>query len=201
VPSGTARSLVLRCTLDVSCGSSRDLRTCQRPRQLSPEAAVATASTQRQWKTPRRRRAALIALGVRGDLRNMAGSGPRHWRMHGAERVAELYRQLGIYSYHTTRLTNKIPGGNQFLRRFAMNCTILGCGSLGSLRSSAADQPAATCRRRRRPWTWGEPARRPLVGIPNPRAWISSQRRHSMSASLSDPQPKIVQFIAKRRKN
>src|SRR5260370_1781463 len=30
----------------------------------------------RQWKTPRRRRAALIALGVSGQLRNIAGSGP-----------------------------------------------------------------------------------------------------------------------------
>src|SRR5262250_1972471 len=38
------------------------------------------AALWRQWKTPRRRRAALIALGVRGELRNMAGSrhGPWH---------------------------------------------------------------------------------------------------------------------------
>jgi hypothetical protein len=32
------------------------------------------AALWRQWKTPRRRRAALIALGVRGELRNMAGA-------------------------------------------------------------------------------------------------------------------------------
>jgi hypothetical protein len=29
------------------------------------------------------------------------------------------------------KLTNKIPSGNQFLRRFAMNFTIVGCDSLG----------------------------------------------------------------------
>jgi RNA-directed DNA polymerase len=33
------------------------------------------AALWRQWKTPRRRRAALIALGVWGELRHMAGSG------------------------------------------------------------------------------------------------------------------------------
>src|SRR5271167_4656856 len=33
------------------------------------------AALWRQWKTPRRRRAALVALGVSGELRNMAGSG------------------------------------------------------------------------------------------------------------------------------
>src|SRR5450755_2348479 len=33
------------------------------------------AALWRQWKTPRRRRAALIALGVWGELRKMAGSG------------------------------------------------------------------------------------------------------------------------------
>ena len=33
------------------------------------------AALWRQWKTPRRRRAALIAIGVAGELRNTAGSG------------------------------------------------------------------------------------------------------------------------------
>ena len=33
----------------------------------------------RQWKTPRRRRAALVALGVLGELRNAAGSGRGPW--------------------------------------------------------------------------------------------------------------------------
>jgi Group II intron, maturase-specific domain len=33
------------------------------------------AALWRQWKTPRRRRAALVALRVSGELRNMAGSG------------------------------------------------------------------------------------------------------------------------------
>jgi RNA-directed DNA polymerase len=35
----------------------------------------------RQWKTPRRRRAALIALGVSGQLRNTAGSGHGPWHI------------------------------------------------------------------------------------------------------------------------
>jgi RNA-directed DNA polymerase len=36
------------------------------------------AALWRQWKTPRRRRAALVALGVVGELRNVAGSGHVH---------------------------------------------------------------------------------------------------------------------------
>src|SRR5215470_9970719 len=39
------------------------------------------AALWRQWKTTRRRRAALIALGVRGELRNMAGSGHGPWHL------------------------------------------------------------------------------------------------------------------------
>ena len=39
------------------------------------------AALWRQWKTPRRRRAALIALGVSGELRNMAGSGHGPWHL------------------------------------------------------------------------------------------------------------------------
>jgi RNA-directed DNA polymerase len=35
----------------------------------------------RQWKTPRRRRAALVALGVLGELRNAAGSGRGPWHL------------------------------------------------------------------------------------------------------------------------
>src|SRR5499433_3217720 len=39
------------------------------------------AALWRQWKTPRRRRAALIALGVLGELRNTAGSGRGPWHI------------------------------------------------------------------------------------------------------------------------
>ena len=39
------------------------------------------AALWRQWKTPRRRRAALIALGVSGQLRNTAGSGRGPWHL------------------------------------------------------------------------------------------------------------------------
>ena len=37
------------------------------------------AALWRQWKTPRRRRGALIALQVSGELRNTAGSGRGPW--------------------------------------------------------------------------------------------------------------------------
>src|ERR1700681_4177453 len=39
------------------------------------------AALWRQWKTPRRRRTALIALGVSGELRNTAGSGRGPWHI------------------------------------------------------------------------------------------------------------------------
>src|SRR6266496_2560765 len=39
------------------------------------------AAMWRQWKTPGRRRAALIALGVSGELRNTAGSGRGPWHI------------------------------------------------------------------------------------------------------------------------
>ena len=39
------------------------------------------AALWRQWKTPRSRRAALIALGVAGELRNTAGSGRGPWHL------------------------------------------------------------------------------------------------------------------------
>jgi RNA-directed DNA polymerase len=57
----------------------------------------------RQWKTPRRRRAALIALGVSGQLRNMAGSGrgPRHLARSKALSVGlsnAYFKSLGLQS-------------------------------------------------------------------------------------------------------
>jgi RNA-directed DNA polymerase len=39
------------------------------------------AALWRQWKTPRRRRAALIALRVSGELLNTAGSGRGPWHL------------------------------------------------------------------------------------------------------------------------
>jgi Group II intron, maturase-specific domain len=39
------------------------------------------AALWRQWKTPRRRRAALIALGISGELRNTASSGRGPWHL------------------------------------------------------------------------------------------------------------------------
>jgi hypothetical protein len=39
------------------------------------------AALWRQWKTPRRRRVVLMALGGQGELRNMAGSGRGPWHL------------------------------------------------------------------------------------------------------------------------
>jgi hypothetical protein len=60
----------------------RNARGAGRPHSLGPVAEVRLrAALWRQWKTPRRRRAALVALGVSGELRNMAGSGRGPWHL------------------------------------------------------------------------------------------------------------------------
>jgi RNA-directed DNA polymerase len=58
------------------CQAPEELIALTRWVRLRPRAAL-----WRQWKTPRRRRAALIALGVWGELRNMAGSGHGPWHL------------------------------------------------------------------------------------------------------------------------
>jgi RNA-directed DNA polymerase len=57
----------------------------------------------RQWKTPRRRRAALIALGVSGQLRNMAGSGRGPWHLARSKALSvglsnAYFKSLGLPS-------------------------------------------------------------------------------------------------------
>jgi len=57
----------------------------------------------RQWKTPRRRRAALIALGVSGQLRNMAGSGLGPWHLARSKALSvglsnAYFKSLGLPS-------------------------------------------------------------------------------------------------------
>ena len=57
----------------------------------------------RQWKTPRRRRAALIALGVSGQLRNMAGSGRGPWHLSRSKALSvglsnAYFKSLGLPS-------------------------------------------------------------------------------------------------------
>src|SRR6202158_3056405 len=61
------------------------------------------AALWRQWKTPRRRRAALIALGVRGELRNMAGSGRGPWHIARSKALSvglsnAHFKSLGLLS-------------------------------------------------------------------------------------------------------
>src|SRR5271155_546795 len=61
------------------------------------------AALWRQWKTPRRRRAALIALGVRGELRNMAGSGHGPWHLARSKALSvglsnAYFKSLGLPS-------------------------------------------------------------------------------------------------------
>jgi RNA-directed DNA polymerase len=61
------------------------------------------AALWRQWKTPRRRRAALVALGVSGELRNMAGSGRGPWHLARSKALSvglsnAYFRSLGLPS-------------------------------------------------------------------------------------------------------
>src|SRR5712675_630072 len=59
------------------------------------------AALWRQWKTPRRRRAALIALGVAGELRNTAGSGRGPWHLARSKALSiglsnAYFKSLGL---------------------------------------------------------------------------------------------------------
>jgi RNA-directed DNA polymerase len=59
------------------------------------------AALWRQWKTPRRRRAALIALGVAGELRNKAGSGRGTWHLARSKALSiglsnAYFKSLGL---------------------------------------------------------------------------------------------------------
>jgi RNA-directed DNA polymerase len=61
------------------------------------------AALWRQWKTPRRRRAALIALRVSGELSNMAGSGRGPWHLARSKALSlglsnAYFRALGLPS-------------------------------------------------------------------------------------------------------
>src|ERR1700683_5177535 len=66
------------------------------------------AALWRQWKTPRRRRAALIALGVRGELRNTAGSGHGPWHLARSKALSvglsnAHFKSLGLPSLFEAR--------------------------------------------------------------------------------------------------
>jgi RNA-directed DNA polymerase len=62
-------------------GSNNGLRPAQTAVRSCAADLRLRAALWRQWKTPRRRRAALIALRVSGELRNMAGSGRGPWHL------------------------------------------------------------------------------------------------------------------------
>jgi hypothetical protein len=66
------------------------------------------AALWRQWKTPRRRRAALIALGVSGELRSMAGSGRGPWHLARSKVLSvglpnAHFKSLGFLSFIDAR--------------------------------------------------------------------------------------------------
>jgi RNA-directed DNA polymerase len=66
------------------------------------------AALWRQWKTPRRRRAALIALGVSGKLRNTAGSGRGPWNIARSKALSvglsnAYFKLLGLPTLVETR--------------------------------------------------------------------------------------------------
>src|ERR1700674_2278516 len=66
------------------------------------------AALWRQWKPPRRRRTALIALGVRGELRNMAGSDRGPWHLARSKALSvglsnAHFKSLGLPSLTEAR--------------------------------------------------------------------------------------------------
>ena len=66
------------------------------------------AALWRQWKTPRRRRAALIALGVLGELRNTADSGRGPWNLARSKALSvglsnAYFKALGLPSLIDSR--------------------------------------------------------------------------------------------------
>src|SRR5246500_2976645 len=66
------------------------------------------AALWRQWKTPRRRRAALIALRVSGELRNTAGSGRGPWYIARSKAFSvglsnAYFKSLGVPTLVETR--------------------------------------------------------------------------------------------------
>src|SRR3982075_4384203 len=69
------------------------------------------AALWRQWKTPRRRRAALIELRVSGELRNTAGSGRGPWHIARSKALSvglsnAHFKSLGLPSLVETRSRN-----------------------------------------------------------------------------------------------
>ena len=70
-----------------------------RSHSLGP--AVIAAAFWRQWKTPRRRRAALIARGISGQLCNMAASGRGPWHLARSKALSvglsnAYFKSLGL---------------------------------------------------------------------------------------------------------
>jgi hypothetical protein len=85
VPSGTARSIVLRCTLDVRSGSIAAAKPCQRWRQLSPKAAMAALFPRSRRRLPEEGEAGRPApcggAGQHEPRRFHSPAGPpRRWR-------------------------------------------------------------------------------------------------------------------------
>jgi hypothetical protein len=69
------------------------------------------AALWRQWKTPRRRRAALIALRVSGELRNTAGSDRGPWNIARSKALSlglsnAYFKLLGLPTLVETRWRN-----------------------------------------------------------------------------------------------
>jgi len=70
------------------------------------------AALWRQWKTPRRRRTALIALEVSGELRNTAGSGRGPWHIARSKALSvglsnAHFKSLGLLSLKRVSLTSR----------------------------------------------------------------------------------------------
>ena len=96
-------------------GAERRFGDCaQKAAELTPGDLLCVASATegtarwRQWKTPRRRRAALIELRVSGELRNTAGSGRGPWHIARSKALSvglsnAHFKSLGLPSLVETR--------------------------------------------------------------------------------------------------
>src|SRR6266581_2025443 len=103
-----AKSVSIRATMDELAPYMRGWRNyfgfCETPRVLVSLTSWVRARLRvalwRQWKTPRRRRAALLALGVRPKLaKNTAGSGLGPWYLARAKALS-----VGLSNAHFTSL-------------------------------------------------------------------------------------------------
>jgi hypothetical protein len=95
-----------------------------------------------QWKTPRRRRAALLALGVRPRLAsNIAGSGLGPWHLARAKALSVGLSNAYFKSLGLPTLIDEVRVYPTRTAVYGPVCTVVGQGAVGD-RRPYADQVA-----------------------------------------------------------